>query len=252
MEKKRPLYQLQVFCNETREELGLCAAEQAAEVIGKLLAQKEYVRVIFAAALSQNEFLAGLLASGVDFSRIIAFHMDEYVGLASDNPASFRSYLKNHIFDLAPFAQVHYLNGAAEDIEAECARYTALLREEPIDIVFMGIGENGHIAFNDPGEADFDDPCWVKRVKLDDVCRMQQVHDGCFPNLDAVPQYAMTLTVPMLKSANHHFCMVPSALKAQAVRRTLHEQIDPACPATIIRLCKDMRLYLDKDSAQLL
>ncbi|MBQ5777233.1 MAG: 6-phosphogluconolactonase [Oscillospiraceae bacterium] len=163
-----------------------------------------------------------------------------------------RSFLKTHIFDLAPFAKVHYLNGAAEDIDAECERYAALLREEPIDIVFMGIGENGHIAFNDPGEADFSDPYLVRRVKLDDVCRMQQVHDGCFPALDAVPQYALTLTVPMLQSADHHFCMVPSALKAEAVYRTLYNKIDADCPATIIRLCKDMRLFLDKDSAKLI
>ena len=252
MEKKNPLYQLQVFRYETREELGKCAAEQAAEVIRKLLVQKEYVRIIFGAAPSQNEFLAALAASDVDFSRIVAFHMDEYVGISPNNPASFVTYLRNHIFDLVPFAQVYYLNGAAPDIEAECARYSALLREAPIDVVCMGIGENGHIAFNDPGEADFDDPCLVKRVKLDDVCRMQQVHDGCFPDLDAVPKYAMTLTVPMLRSASHHFCMVPSALKAKAVYRTLHEKIDPACPATIIRLCKDMRLYMDKYSAQII
>lgn len=252
MKREHLLYQLQVFCCETREELGQYAAEHAAEVIRELLEQKDFVRIVFAAAPSQNEFLSALIRSNVDFSRIIAFHMDEYVGLSANSPASFATYLNNHIFGLVPFAKVHYLNGAAQDIAAECERYAALLQEAPIDIVCMGIGENGHIAFNDPGEADFSDPSLVKCVSLDDVCRMQQVHDGCFPNLDAVPRYAVTLTVPMLQNASHHFCMVPSALKAQAVYRTIHEKIDASCPATIIRLCKDMRLYLDKESAKLL
>ena len=252
MRKNDPLYQLQVYCYDTREELGRCAAAQAAHVVNRLLEEKEYVRIIFAAAPSQNEFLEAFSASDIDFSRIIAFHMDEYVGLAQDDPASFATYLRTHIFSKAVFKQVYYLNGKAENIEAECECYTRLLKEEPIDVVLMGIGENGHIAFNDPGEADFTDPHSVKRVRLDDVCRMQQVHDKCFPNLDAVPKYAMTLTVPMLQSASHHFCMVPSSLKAEAVRRTLHEKIDPACPATIIRKCKDMHLYLDRDSASLL
>jgi len=252
MKPDQTLYHLQVFRYENRKEMGACAAAQAAEAIRSLLKTQDKVRMIFAAAPSQNEFLAALAAQDVNFGRIVAFHMDEYVGLDAANPASFAAYLESHIFGKVPFAQVHYLNGAAEDIGAECRRYGQLLRQAPIDIVCMGIGENGHIAFNDPGEADFHDLHWVKRVTLDEVCRMQQVHDGCFPDLDAVPQYAMTLTVPMLLSAKHHFCMVPGAQKAQAVQRTLYGQIEPACPASALRLCPDMHLYLDKDSAQLL
>ncbi len=148
--------------------------------------------------------------------------------------------------------EVNYINGRAEDIDAECARYAALLKKYPPDIVMMGIGENGHIAFNDPAEADLSDPLAVKRVALDDVCRMQQVHDGCFEKIDDVPKYAVTLTVPTLTSALTQICVVPAPTKANAVKETVCGPIGSHCPATALRLCRDARMYLDADSSALI
>lgn len=206
--------------------------------------------MIFAAAPSQNEFLEALCQDArVDFSRVVAFHMDEYVGLPADAPQGFGNFLRQRLFGRVPFKRVHYLNGGAADPEAECARYAALLREKPIDIVCMGIGENGHIAFNDPHAADLNDPRDVKVVELDGVCRMQQVHDGCFARLEDVPTRALTLTASRLRRAGHHFCIVPAATKRAAVRRALYGPVENACPATALRLCSDARLFLDQDSA---
>ena len=142
---------------------------------------------------------------------------------------------------------MHFINGGADDIAAECARYSALIREG-VDIVCLGIGENGHIAFNDPHEADFDDPLLVKRVSLDEKCRMQQVHDGCFARIEDVPTHALTLTIPALMNADYHFCIVPAATKAEAVYRTVCGDIGAHCPATALRLCPHASLYVDRDS----
>lgn len=233
-----------------RKELGRVAAQEAAEAISALLKEKETINAIFAAAPSQNEFLEELAKSGVDFSRINAFHMDEYVGLPDDAPQRFAAYLREHIFSLVPFRSVNYLNGSACDAEAECERYYALLRENPVDIVFMGIGENGHIAFNDPHVADFNDPKLVKVVELDEKCRQQQVNDGCFAKIDDVPKRAMTLTIPALMAAGQHFCMVPGKTKCQAVHDTVCGPIGPHCPATAMRTAPDARLYIDGDSGR--
>ena len=243
-------YKFTVNILNDRKELGRVAAREAAEAISALLKKKETINAIFAAAPSQNEFLEELSKSGLDFSRINAFHMDEYVGLPDGAPQRFASYLKEHIFSLVPFRSVHYLNGSACDIEAECERYAALLRENPVDIVFMGIGENGHIAFNDPHVADFQDPKLVKIVELDEKCRQQQVNDGCFAKIDDVPRKAMTLTIPALMAAAQHFCMVPGKTKCQAVYETIYGPIGPRCPATAMRLTADARLYVDRDSAK--
>ncbi len=142
-----------------------------------------------------------------------------------------------------------YLNGNAESIDEECERYTALLKKAPIDIVCMGIGENGHIAFNDPPVADLHDLKSVKPVKLDEICRNQQVNDGCFAKIEGVPTHALTLTVPALVNAEYHFCIVPTALKANAVHHAVYDEIGEQCPATALRLCKNMTLYLDEAAA---
>lgn len=234
---------------DTRRDMGLSAAADVRNCIVELLKTQDTVRMIFAAAPSQNEFLEALRNDpAIDFSRIIAFHMDEYVGLDGNAPQGFGNFLRDRLFGLAPFKEVYYLNGNADDIDAECARYTALLQEKPVDIVCMGIGENGHVAFNDPPVADFKDPAAVKVVKLDEVCRMQQVHDGCFASLDLVPTHALTLTVPTLAGARFHFCMVPAATKAEAVYKTVYGPIGEACPATSLRLCPHAILYVDRDS----
>ena len=159
------------------------------------------------------------------------------------------TYLREHIFGLLPFAAVHYLQPDAPDAKAECARYGELLETYPADICCLGIGENGHIAFNDPGVADFDDPKPVKIATLDEVCRMQQVHDGCFPTLEAVPKRAMTLTIPSLVRAKYMFCSVPGKSKRVAIRRTLTEPITADCPATILRRHPHAILYCDRDSS---
>lgn len=237
---------------ETRAMMGLAAAQDTAVLINKLLASRAEVNMIFAAAPSQNELLAALVEQQVDFSRIRAFHMDEYVGLPAGAPQSFGNYLKTHIFDRVKFKEVNYINASADAAEAECARYAALLKKYPPDIVCMGIGENGHIAFNDPHVADMHDSAIIKKVALDDVCRMQQVHDGCFARIEDVPRFALTLTVPTLTAASAQICVVPAASKAAAVSRTVCGAIGNDCPASALRLCRDARLYLDADSAALL
>nr|WP_243641311.1 glucosamine-6-phosphate deaminase [Xylanivirga thermophila] len=234
-----------------REGMGRGAANDAACVIKKLLNEKDDVNIIFAAAPSQNEFLEALmLDNDIEWGRINAFHMDEYIGLPADAPQGFGNFLKERIFDRVPFKSITYLNGNATDIEEECIRYTKLLKDNPVDIVCMGIGENGHIAFNDPHVAFFNDDKWVKVVDLDLKCRNQQVHDGCFANLDAVPTHALTLTIPALLSAEHIFCVVPAITKAEAVKNTVNGPITEQCPASILRNHENAVLYVDKDSGK--
>lgn len=241
---------LTTYVYADRPSMGKAAAAHAAKVIRGILAQKEFANVIFAAAPSQNETLENLLREDVDFTRINAFHMDEYVGLSIANRQSFATYLTEHVFGKAPFHSVNLIP-AAQEIEAACAAYTKLLQDNPPDVVLMGIGENGHIAFNDPPVADFRDPKLIKAVELDQICRMQQVHDKCFETLDDVPKYALTLTVPALMSAKHLVCTVPAPTKAQAVKAMLTGPIGEVCPATALRNHADAVMFLDADSAAL-
>jgi glucosamine-6-phosphate deaminase len=234
---------------DSRKEMGEAAAVEASAAIRKLLDEKKNIRVIFAAAPSQNEFLEALSRDkSIDFSRISAFHMDEYVGLRADAPQGFGNFLRDRIFSKCPFKEVNYLNGLAADIEAECQRYTALLKKEPVDIVCMGIGENAHIAFNDPGVADFNDSKTVKVVPLDLVCRQQQVNDGCFAHINEVPTHALTLTVPTLFNCKAVFCMVPAKTKADAVYFSLNSDISEKYPASILRKHEHAVMYVDSDS----
>lgn len=244
---------LKVEIYDTRAEMGTAAARDIKAKIAQLLAEKGEINMIFAAAPSQNEVLASLAEDKeIEWDRVNAYHMDEYIGLSADAPQGFGNFLKDHIFGRAPFRSVHYIDCTAADPEKEAARYETLLRENPPDIVVMGIGENGHIAFNDPPVADFKDTHGAKVVKLDEVCRNQQVHDGCFARLEEVPKYAITLTVPTLVSAPWLFCIVPAKTKANAVKECLTGEIGEHCPASILRLQKHAVLYLDKDSASLL
>jgi glucosamine-6-phosphate deaminase len=236
----------------TRRDMGTVAACDVAKTICTLLLEQPEINMIFAAAPSQNEFLEALcLEKNIDWSRINAFHMDEYVGLNADAPQRFGNYLKERIFDRAPFRSVHYLNGNHPCPEKECERYTALLQQYPVDIVCMGIGENGHIAFNDPHTARFNDTAWVKKVDLDQVCRMQQVNDGCFASIDLVPAYALSLSVPALMKGKYLFCMVPSRTKAWAVYHTLNDSISEDVPATCLRMHENAVLYTDADGASM-
>ena len=241
---------LKVKIFPTRFAMGMEAANDVSEKIKQLLQSQEQVNIIFAAAPSQDEFLFSLSKDeSIDWSRVNAFHMDEYVGLNENAPQLFGQFLKAGIFGKVPFNEVHYLNGNEEDIDVECQRYTGLLNQYPADIVCMGIGENAHIAFNDPHNADFNDPLLVKEVTLDEVSRQQQVNDGCFNNIEDVPKSAITLSVPALVRAKNIFCMVPGSNKAEAVFHTFNSEIKEDFPSTILKKHNNAILYLDADSA---
>ena len=244
---------LSVNIYDTRAEMGAAAAKDIKNKFCELLETKPQINVIFAAAPSQNEVLASLVADrDIDWSRINAYHMDEYIGLDADAPQGFGNFLRAHIFDRVPFASVNLIDVTAKDADAEAERYGEMLDRNPADVVVMGIGENGHIAFNDPPVADFCDSKTVKAVALDEICRNQQVNDGCFASIEQVPTHALTVTVPALARAPYLFCIVPAPSKAWAVKETLTGSIDEHCPASILRTHKSAVLYLDRDSAALL
>lgn len=235
------------------KEMGEAAALAVTECIKELLSKKDTVNIIFAAAPSQNEFLAALIKQeGIKWRQVQAFHMDEYTGLPATAAQAFGNFLRVHIFDQVPLQEVHYIDGNAENLSAECVRYGNLLKRFPPDIVCMGIGENGHLAFNDPPVADFRDTAPVKLVTLDEACRRQQVNDGCFENIDAVPKQALTLTIPALMQTPFVFCMVPGSKKADAVYNTIHRDIREQYPSTILRTHGQAIVYLDKDSSSML
>ena len=244
---------LRIQIYPTRQELGKAAAEDIAQIISALLANKKNLRIIFAAAPSQNELLDELIKiDGIDWSKITAFHMDEYVGLSKDAPQAFGQFLSERIFGKVPFKKVNFIQTEGSSLDNLCEDYSNLLLEEPIDIVCLGIGENGHIAFNDPPFANFNDPKLVKVVELDEVSRQQQVNDKCFSNIEEVPKQAITLTIPALLSADYLFVVVPGKTKANAVKKALYGPITEDCPASILRKPDNATLYLDLDSSALL
>ncbi|MFD2671394.1 Gfo/Idh/MocA family protein [Marinicrinis sediminis] len=237
---------LRIQVYPTREEMGLSAAREAADVLRQLLREQERVRVVFAAAPSQLAFLQALKREPhIDWSRVTVFHMDEYVGLPATASSSFSQFLQEQIWEDVRPGEVHVIDGC-NDPDEECARYSRLINAAPIDLICLGIGENGHIAFNDPPVADFKDPMIMKKVELDEACRQQQVNDGCFDKLDEVPRYALTLTVPTMMSGGRLFCIVPGERKHAAVRRMLTRAISTACPATILRRHPNCTLYADQ------
>ena len=237
---------------ETRDEMGYAASCDIEKAINELLRKKDEINIIFAAAPSQNDMLYHLCEKkSIEWERINAFHMDEYIGLPKTAPQCFSNFLKEKIFDKKPFKSVNLIDPSSS-IEAECKRYGDLLKKYPVDSVLRGIGENGHIAFNDPHVADFNDKEIIKAVELDEMCRNQQVNDGCFEKLSDVPTHALTLTVPTLMSAEYSFCVVPAKTKAEAVKRTLNGEINEECPATILRKKDNAVMYCDKDSSFLL
>lgn len=233
--------------------LSEAVAMEVRDYLIEVLEKKGRATAILATGNSQIQFLARLVAmGGVDWSRVTLFHMDEYLGLDGSHPASFRRYMRERVEALVKPRAFHYLNGDCDQPLDEVDRYTQLLREQSIDLCCLGIGENGHLAFNDPPVARFDDPRWVKIVKLDDACKMQQVKEGHFPSLQAVPPYALTLTIPALCSAARMMCVAPESRKATAVRDALRGPIATACPASILRRQAHCTLFLDPDSARLL
>ncbi|MFY9727957.1 MAG: glucosamine-6-phosphate deaminase [Bryobacteraceae bacterium] len=236
-----------------RGELGLASARAASAILRAAIEKNGSAAVAFAAAPSQNEFLAHLRAdSSIDWRRVTAFHLDEYAGLPASHPASFRRFLRERLMDHVPLAAFHELAGDAPDLEAEAARYQRLLAEQPPELVALGIGENGHLAFIDPGECDFEDTHDVRVVNLDELCRRQQVHDGAFHRVEDVPRRALSLTVPFFLRTPHAVVTVPGAAKRQAVRDALEGPLSPRCPASVLRRHPGAALFLDRDSAALL
>lgn len=240
---------LKVKIFKGRPELGAAAAETFTAKVNELLKTKDYVNVIFASAPSQNEFLAELNNKDIEWSRINAFHMDEYVGLDKEAPQGFGNFLKDRLFQNVRCREVHYLNGNAEDIEEECERYAGLLTRYPTDIVILGIGENTHLAFNDPHVADFNDPLIVKVVDLDQDCRVQQVNDGCFARIEDVPTHALTITMPALFRSTFAYAIVPGTFKANAIHHTINSEVSELYPSTILRRHDHAILFIDEDSA---
>jgi len=244
---RRTFDQLAVESFATRADMGAAAAADIAAALAKRLASQPNVRMVFAAAPSQADMLAMLArAPDIDWSRVTALHMDEYIGLDPASPARFANWLDAHVFTRLPFAAVHRIT-PEPDADAEVGRYAALMNQAPIDFVCLGIGVNGHIAFNDPPVADFNDPADVKIVELDNICRQQQVDDDCFPDLRSVPHHAITLTVTRLMRADRLFCVVPGAVKRDAVSKTLYAPLSTECPAGILRTHAACTLYIDKD-----
>lgn len=236
-----------VHSAESRLAMGNRAAADIAAEVRACLRRQPAIRMVFAAAPSQGEMLAALCGQqDIDWSRVTAFHMDEYLGLDPGSPQRFGAWLKHAIFDRLPFGAVHLMQPVGDP--AHAADYAEKMNAAPIDIVCCGIGVNGHLAFNDP-PADFDDPLTVKIVELDAQCRQQQVDDGCFASIRDVPTHALTMTVPALLAARAIFCTVPGAAKTEAVRRALLDPIEPMCPASALRRHPRCAVYLDQDSA---
>ena len=238
---------LTVVALPDRVEMGRAAADHVATRLRSLLASQPGVRAIFAAAASQEEFLAALVqADGIDWSRVEAFHLDEYVGLPLGDPRSFGHWLDRHIFSLVKPGRVELMDGGAPDAAAECARYGALLTDGGLDLALIGVGENGHLAFNDPHVADFNDPYPVKPVEIDDMSRHQQVRDGAFPAFDAVPRLAMTVTMSAIFASRAISVVVPGQHKAAAIAAMLDGPIVTACPASVLRRHLDVVLFADE------
>ena len=240
---------LPVAVYETNEAMGKAAALDMSVILQRALAERGEANLILATGNSQLTFLHALKQiPGIDWAAIRVFHMDEYIGIAPQHRASFPLFLRTHFFDSVKPRAFYPVPGGAENVEAACREYEALLYEYPADAVALGIGENGHIAFNEP-PAQFDDPLWVKVVDLDEVSRRQQVNEGHFDSLDEVPKQAITLTIPALLAAKRMLCLAPETRKADIVRACLLEPIDPARPASILRQQGHARLYFDRDSA---
>lgn len=244
---------LAVRIHTASENLAQDAAAAAQQCLAEAIAERGKATMILAAANSQVATLNLLVGmGGIDWSKVTMFHMDEYLGISRDHPASFRRFLRERVDDKVRPAGFHYITGDCEEPLAECERYGGLLAAQTIDLCLLGIGENGHIAFNDPPVANFADPHRVKLVRLDEACRRQQVGEGHFPDLNAVPQYAFTLTIPVLCAAWRMICIVPDRRKAVAVRDTLRGPIETKCPASFLRNQRHCTLYLDSNSSSLL
>ncbi len=242
---------LAVSIYQTNQEMGQAAAAEASEIIQRAIGARGHANIILATGNSQLTFLAALREEQeVDWSRVSVFHMDQYVGMDPAHPASFPGFLHRHLVDHVKPNAFYPVPAPAEDQDAACQEYEESLRAHPADLCALGIGENGHLAFNDPPFADFNDPAWVKVVKLDEASRRQQVGEGHFGSIQEVPTHAVTLTIPALLAARRVLAIVPEGRKADAVWKALEGPITTDCPASILRKTAHAHLFLDTDSAQ--
>lgn len=239
---------LEVLVHADRAAMGRAAAADVAGALRRAVAERGEARMVLAAAPSQADMLAALIATpGLPWDRVTAFHMDDYLDLPPEAPQRFGNWLDRHLFGEVPLKAVHHIP-AQGDPAGICAGYEALLRAAPLDILCFGIGVNGHLAFNDPPVADFSDPVWVKVVELDATCRRQQVDDGCFPTLAEVPMRAITLTIPCLMAARVRIGVVPGAHKRAALRAAVAGPVSTACPASVLRF-HPSRLHIDAEAS---
>ncbi|HAZ02140.1 MAG: hypothetical protein A2W90_22680 [Bacteroidetes bacterium GWF2_42_66] len=240
---------LKVEIFDDKEKMGQESASFVAEKLNQAINERGTANLILGTGASQYPLLEVLLKKGLDWTRITLFHLDEYIGISDQHPASFRKFLRERVAEIVKPKNVYYLNGDAEDMNAEIKRYEKLLKENPVDVACIGIGENGHIAFNDPFIADFDDPAYLRVVKMDEACRKQQVGEGWFPTINHVPETAATLTVTAIMSSKAICCTVPDERKSEAVYNTLYGEIDSSCPASILREHNSAVLFLDRFAA---
>jgi glucosamine-6-phosphate deaminase len=242
---------MKLIISKTKEELGKLSAKHAEKCINEAIKNQGYARILLSTGASQFPFFDEFVKCDIDWSKVEMFHLDEYVGITDEHPASFKRYLTDRFVNLVKPGKAHLIEGS-KNPEETIKELTALINEKPIDVGLIGIGENAHLAFNDPPVADFNDQAIIKPVKLDEICRQQQVNDKTFDTLDEVPRYAVTLTIPTMVSAKYMFCVVPTEKKAQAVYNTMNAEISEAVPATAMRNHKNAIMYTDKDSAALL
>jgi glucosamine-6-phosphate deaminase len=244
--------QMPVLIFESNEALGARAAEDLVAILSAAIAERGRASLILATGNSQLKFMEALrVKAGIDWDKVVVFHMDEYLGMSDGHPASFPKYIREKLTDHVHPRAFYAMRGDAPDVQAELARYRDLLARHPADACVLGIGENGHLAFNDP-PADFETGAAIHVVELDERCRMQQVGEGHFATLADVPTQALSLTVPALLAAGRVLGVVPEARKAEAVRAALRGPVTPGCPASILRTRPHVTLYLDRDSAGLL
>ncbi len=237
---------------ETKEKMSKSAAEQAAKILISIIEEKNEAVFVAATGTSQLDFLKNLTSTpSIDWSKTTMFHLDEYIGIPETHPASFRKYLKEKLIDKVHPGVVCLINGNAQDPELECERLNEIISEKEIDVAFVGIGENGHLAFNDP-PADFKTEKPYLIVELDEACRKQQAGEGWFKSLAEVPRRAISMSIKQIMKSKNIICTVPEARKAQAVKSCLEGDISPNHPASILRRHKNVFLFLDKNSAKLL
>lgn len=241
--------EIKVF--DTKLELGQTAARDAARIINEAIDERDAAYVIAATGASQFEFLDALAQEAIDWTKVVFFHLDEYVGLPESHPASFRRYLKERVVSRMHPRAFHFLDGEADDVREECRRVGDLIARQKIDVAFVGIGENGHLAFNDP-PADFETEAPYIVVNLDDACRQQQVGEGWFKSLAEVPAQALSMSIKQILKSRNILCIVPDQRKAEAVRASVELEISPMHPASILQQHEHTTLYLDRHSSSLL